>query len=76
MGGVGGGWWQGSSGGVAETQIAQRFQQLPSAIEIEVGGHFVLGGASGGEYSQGRAGQGGGAGVPLCGCTAINNLRK
>lgn len=57
MGGVGGGRWQRSSGGVAETQIAQRFQQLPSAVEIEVGGHFVLGGASGGEYSQGRAGR-------------------
>lgn len=39
-------------GGVAETQIAQRFQQLPSAVEIEVGGHFVLGGASGGECSR------------------------
>lgn len=38
--------------GVAETQIAQRFQQLPSAVEIEVGGHFVLGGASGGECSR------------------------
>lgn len=37
---------------MAETQIAQRFQQLPSAVEIEVGGHFVLGGASGGECSR------------------------
>lgn len=68
-------------GGVAETQIAQRFQQLPSAVEIEVGGHFVLGGASGGEYSRiGVCRKDGGAGwgsaVPLCGCTAINNLRK
>lgn len=75
-------------GGVAKNQIAQRFQQLPSAVEIEVGGHFVLGGASGGECSRTgvcRAGAGwatsmGGAGwgsaVPLCGCTAINNLRK
>lgn len=58
-------------GGVAETQIAQRFQQLPSAVEIEVGGHFVLGGASGGEYSRNRGVQEGwGSRVGKC-CATV-----